>query len=219
MPPARTRRRTKASRDRRALLGALDAAETKRLLATMLDAHPELVAEAADLADSELGSLTLEGVADNVVFELELLHVEDIWERSGTQHDGEYVEPTEAAWEVVEEAVEPFIEDLARRIELGRRAEATALCQGLLLGLYRISQEEGEFLDGHAPDSLEETAALAITTWKKGKKGRAVAGARAKEWAAMRRFVTDTLPEWRSFLIRTLGRLPTSGRKQQGKRR
>ena len=65
---------------------------------------------------------------------------------------------------MVEEAVAPFIHDLARRLELGRRAEATVLCQGTLLGLYRVSQEEGDFLDGHAPDSLEEVAALAITT-------------------------------------------------------
>ena len=114
MPAARSPRRSKATRERRALVDALDAAETKHLLATILDAHPELVAEAADLADAQLGDLTLEDVAEDVMFELGLLHVEDIWERSGAQLDGQYVEPIEAAWEVVEEAVAPFIEDLAR---------------------------------------------------------------------------------------------------------
>ena len=42
------------------------------------------------------------------------------------------------------------IADLTRRVELGRRAEVTALCQGVLLGLYSISQGEGELLDGRA---------------------------------------------------------------------
>ncbi len=47
-------------------------------------------------------------------------------------------------------AVAPFIADLTRRVGLSRRAKATALCRGVLLGLYRISQGEGEFLDGRA---------------------------------------------------------------------
>jgi hypothetical protein len=165
-------------------LDALDATESKRLLAAILAAHPELVAEAAELADAQLGAVTVEDVAEDVAFAVGELHVEDVWERSGPRADGEYVEPTEAAWTVVEEAVAPFIHDLARRLELGRRAEATVLCQGTLLGLYRVSQEEGDFLDGR-PDSLEEVAALAIATWKKGRAGRATAGGRAEEWAAI----------------------------------
>jgi hypothetical protein len=106
---------------------------------------------------------------------------------------------------VVEEAVAPFIADLTRRVELGRRAEATALCQGVLLGLYSISQGEGEFLDGHAPDTLEGAAASAVEAWKKGRRNRAGSGVRARELAAMRRFLSDALPHWESFLRRTIG--------------
>ena len=219
MAATRSPRRTggRVTRRGRALLDALDAAETKRLLATLLDARPELVAEAAGLAESQLGAVTAEDVAEDVAFALEELCVEDIWDRSGTQADGEYVEPTEAAWTVVEEAAAPFLEDLARRVELGRRAEATALCQGTLLGLYRVSQGEGEFLDGHAPDSLEEAAALAVATWKKDSLGKPAGGARAEEFAAMSRFVSDAQPEWRSFLTRALGRPQRliRGRKQR----
>jgi hypothetical protein len=195
----------KRARDRRAVVDALDGAEAKQLLATLLDAHPELLTEVADLAEAELGAVTAEDLAEEVAFALEGLFVEDIWERAGTQPDGSYLEPTEAAWEVVEEAVAPFIADLTRRVELGRRAEATALCQGVLLGLYSISHGEGEFLDGHAPDTLEEAAASAVEGWKKGSRDRAGSGVRARELAAMRRFLSDALPDWESFLTRTIG--------------
>jgi hypothetical protein len=150
------------------VVDALDGAEAKQLLATLLDAYPELLTEVADLAEAELGAVTAEDLAEEVAFALEGLSVEDIWERAGTQPDGSYLEPTEAAWEVVEEAVAPFIADLTRRVELGRRAEAIALCQGVLLSLYSISHGEGEFLDGHAPDTLEEAAASALESWRKG---------------------------------------------------
>jgi hypothetical protein len=198
-------------RDRRALVDALDGAEAKRLLATLLDARPELAAEVAGLADAQLGAVTTEEVEEDVAFELECLSVEDVWERSGTQPDGSYVEPTEAAWEVVREAVAPFLADLTRRLELGRRAEATAVCRGVLLALYRVSQGEGEFLDGNAPDTLEEAAVGAVEAWKKGGRSGAGLGAAAREFAALRRFVSDALPEWESFLGRTIGRTPKKG--------
>ena len=195
----------KRARDRRAVVDALDGAEAKQLLATLLDAYPELLTEVADLAEAELGAVTAEDLAEEVAFALEGLSVEDIWERAGTQPDGSYLEPTEAAWEVVEEAVAPFIADLTRRVELGRRAEATALCQGVLLGLYSISHGEGEFLEGHASDTLEAAAASAVEAWKTGSRDRAGSGVRARELAAMRRFLSDALPDWESFLRRTIG--------------
>lgn len=56
--------------------------------------------------------------------------------------DGSYVDPAEAGWDVVEEAVAPFLGDLNRRVALGRRAQATTICQGILLGLYHVSERE-----------------------------------------------------------------------------
>lgn len=197
-------------------MDALDEAEAKELLGRLLDAHPELLEEAVGAADERLGAVTREAVAHDVAFALEGLSVEDVWERADTHADGSYVEPTEAAWDVVEEAMAPFLTDLTRRVELGRRTEAAAICQGVLLALYRISEGDGEFLEGHAPDTLEEIAAQALAAWKKGRKGRARPGGSAREHAAMRSFVSEALPEWRSLLSRVLGRAPvrSSGRRK-----
>ncbi len=203
----------KRDRARRVLVDALDGAEAKRLLAALLDVHPELLGEVAGLAEARLGAVTAEDVAEDVAFALECLSVEDIWERAGTQSDGSYMEPGEAAWEVVEEPLAPFLADLTRRIELGRREEATALCRGILLGLYRCSQGEREFLDGHAPDTLEEAAASAVTVWKKGRKARAGSGPGTRELAAMRKFLLDAVPEWEPFLTRTIGRARKKGKR------
>jgi hypothetical protein len=196
-------------------MDALDAPESKRLLATILAAHPELVAEAAELANAQLGALTLEDVAADVAFALGELRVEDVWERSGAQPGGAYVEPTEAAWDLVYETMAPFIEDLARRVELGRRGEATALCQGALRGLYEISQQERELLDGYAPDALWGAAGLVVAAWKKGDKREVASAGRAKQLAAMGRFVSDALPEWRSSLTRALQHMPKRSREER----
>ena len=64
MSPARTPKRPKGKRARRSTVDALDAAEAKRLLATILEAHPGLLDEVADLADAQLADVTPEDVTD-----------------------------------------------------------------------------------------------------------------------------------------------------------
>jgi len=202
------RRRAKARRDPRGLVDALGARAAQELLGRLLDARPDLVEEAAALAGPDLGAVSVERVADEVARAVGALDIHDVWSRSGRQQDGRYIEPTEATWIVLEEAIHPFLRDLERRIQLGREPEALAICQGALLGLYRVEQAEGDdFLEGHAPDDLGEEAAFLVETWKRGRRR----GSRAapEDWDSMRVFLREALPEWEPFLIRALGRAPT----------
>jgi hypothetical protein len=200
-------------RDPRRLVDALAAPEAKRLLATLLDARPDLVAEVAALAGAELGSVTVQQVAEDVAGAIGALRIEKVWGRSGPQSDGSYVEPTEAVWTVFEESIAPFIEDLERRIRLDHQEAAIAICEGTLLGLYRVEKVYGEgFLDGHAPDLIGEAAGFVVETWKKS--GGRARPRGTRDWAAMRAFVSKDVPEWQSFLIRMLGREPKQRRRR-----
>ncbi len=51
------------------------------------------------------------------------------------------MEPAEAAWELLEEALQPFLHDLKRSIELGLESQAVEQCKGIVLGLYRSDQK------------------------------------------------------------------------------
>lgn len=55
-----------------------------------------------------------------------------------------YVHPVEAADEILDEVLEPFLGDLERRAALGMAAAATELAMGVLLGLYRCRHAESE---------------------------------------------------------------------------
>jgi len=78
-------RAAKALRDQRRLIDVLDASERKRLLKSLLDAHPELLAETAATADAELSAVNVEDVAEDVALVVGELQIEDVWERSGAQ--------------------------------------------------------------------------------------------------------------------------------------
>ena len=108
---------------------------------------------------------------------------------------------------MLEETISPFLRDLERRIQLGREPEALAICQGALLGLYRVEQAEGDdFLECHAPDDLGEAAAFVVDTWKRGRGRGKPRGPRDRD--SMRAFLREALPEWESSLLRVLGRAP-----------
>jgi hypothetical protein len=96
-----------------------------------------------------------------------MLEVEEVWDRAGPKRHG-YVDPGEAADEMVEEVVEPFLQELRKYQKLGMRAQANQTCMGLLLGLYRFERESrSEFKDwaGDAPIAFAEAV---IDAWQEG---------------------------------------------------
>lgn len=96
------------------------------------------------------------GVSDAVVEVLTALDQEALATRAGRTRYG-YVEPTEAAWALLEEALQPWIEDIGRlsRIGLAQAARETGL--GILGGLHRC-------LEHGRDDDLLLSWAIAIWT-------------------------------------------------------
>lgn len=106
-----------------------------------------------------LASVDIDEVADAVAAALLALDQEELLVHAGRRRYG-YVEPTEAAWWLLEQAVEPWLEDTARRAGLGLAEAALRLGLGILQGLQRISDRtlNDDLLLGWAPDFPCETA-------------------------------------------------------------
>ncbi len=122
-----------------AVLDALQPQEALLTVRRLVSAHPELLAEVEAIARSVLGDVSFESIADDVEDAVRQLTLDDLNGREG-KHSWGYVEPTEAAWELLEEAVEPYVEDMKRKWTAGLESEALAICQGIVLGLYRLRE-------------------------------------------------------------------------------
>ncbi len=149
------------------LLDRLKPGETVTVLRRLLKAHPDLSSEAYGIARSLLQQLAYDDVAAQIEDEIRALDYEDLNARAGS-HEWGYVEPSEAAWEILEETVEPVLDDMKRHIELGLEAEALEICKGMVLGLYRLSEREGGDVLGWAPDFPAEAAGNALEFWHAG---------------------------------------------------
>ena len=83
--------------------------------------------------------------------------------RAGYRPGLGYVDPAEAADEILDEALQPFLDDLQRRTDLGMGSAAAELAAGILLGLYNCREGNSETLLEHAPDYAAERASAVVS--------------------------------------------------------
>jgi hypothetical protein len=141
-----------------ALVVQLKFEEAKTVLLRLLDAEPQLRDKVEDLIREFLSEVDAEDVAANIEFELDGLDLDDLNAATGNA-SGRYVAPDEAAWNLIREAVEPFLDDLKRRRASGRRKEAVEICKGIVLGLYQAEKNDAT---SWAPDAPLELAREAV---------------------------------------------------------
>lgn len=189
-----TRRpRKKAARRKTDILTRLSAGEASSVLLALLQRHPELKSEAENLASAAVQVVDADAIAANV---RDALLSSDFDGRSGA-HPGGYIEPTEAAWEILQEALDPFLEEMKRQIELGFESAAVAVCQGIVAGLYHCRR--GSELLECAEDFPENGAGDAVATL-----ARLSAAKHRRRWKLPDAFIGQ-IPDWSKMLGRTGG--------------
>lgn len=143
---------------RKATLPALTVEEKAGLLDELLAAHPQLRGEAEERAAARLAAVDTDDVAERVASTLGGLAMEELAGRAGYRPGVGYVHEGEAAAEILDEALEPFLADLRRRARLGHAAAVTQLAVGILIGLYECRHPAGETLLEYAPDYAYDRA-------------------------------------------------------------
>ena len=182
-------------------LDRLKGDEAATVLRLLLKGHPELAKEVEALAKSVIGDVSIEDVADDVEDVLRSLTLDNLNDRAGPKADG-YVEPTEAAWEMVEEEVMPFLDDIKRRVESGQFDAALATCAGVVLGVYRLRKgDRGPFLEW-AVDSPDEMAGEAVVTFRQALRKAKTTRRDLKDSANLPVNFGEAAPEWVEMLER-----------------
>jgi hypothetical protein len=185
--------------------------EQARAVLRALAQDPQLAPRILQTAQAEIATHSphspddADAIAEEVLWALESLEVEEVWDRAGPKRDG-YVETSEAAGEMLSEALRPFRDEMARYNNLGMADEAMYTCLGILSGLYRFEDEsESEFKDW-AADLPGAYAGIVLAEWKKSRP-REAAVRKLREW------IEDSLPRWADGLLRELKARPDRDRK------
>ena len=113
-------------RSAESVLAACSDPEKGAILTALIGVHPALQEHAEAIARYILATVDVAAASDLIVEAILELDTEDLANRAGPRQHG-YVEPTDAAWQLLEETIEPWIEDLRRRGRLGFHQAAADL--------------------------------------------------------------------------------------------
>ncbi len=149
------------------IIDRLSPEDAMAVLKTLARSDEALAACIAEIATAHLSQVDLEEVAFALYEELNALEVEDVWDRAGPKRHG-YIDPGEAADEMVDEVITPCLEELKKYRALGMNAEANRMCMGLLLGLYKFEHESTSEFKDWAVDAPSGFAWVVIDAWKAG---------------------------------------------------
>jgi hypothetical protein len=168
-------------------LDALSTAEKAAVLGELLTARPELREPAEAYAARLMEAADQSSVADDVAGALQYLAIDELNTRAGYQPGFGYVDPSEAADEILDEALQPFLDDVQRRAGLGIGPAAAEVAVGILLGLYKCRNASSETLLEYAPDYPAERASALVSDC-------------ARLGIALPAELVDLLPGWSGLL-------------------
>jgi hypothetical protein len=183
----RSRSKPRTARVKYDCLNVLTADEAQIVLNELLSSRPDLISDARRAANTLLATVSFADVAADVFGALQALDQDDL---DAGPRPGGYVEPSEAAWDVVEKVVTPYFHDLERRVKLRHEDEALEVCKGIVLGLYRAEHRGFELLE-YAEDSPSELAGQAVEIWRRQRRDRTFP----------RSFAEKYTPDW-GWLVR-----------------
>ena len=186
-PSPGSRSKPRATRAKYDCLDVLTGDEARIVLNELLSSHPDLIPDARRAANALLATVSFADVAADVLGALLALDLDDL---DAGPRPGGYVEPSEAAWNVIEKVVTPYFHDLERRVKLRHEDEACEICKGIVLGLYCAEHRGFELLE-YAEDSPPELAGHAVEIWRR----------RRRDWTFPRNFVEKYTPNW-AWLVR-----------------
>lgn len=180
-------------KDPHEIIDHLSPSDALSILRTLADSDEQLARRIAEIATAHLSEVDPEEIAVVLYDELDALEVEEVWDRAGPKRHG-YVDPGEAADQMIEEVIDPYLEELKKYQELGMNTEANRMCMGLLMGLYRFDHESRSEFKDWAPDAPSNFAWTVIDAWKAGAPNR-------MDVKALKAFIEDELGGWRAGLV------------------
>ena len=184
--------------------GVLDrfaAEEAITVLRLLLNKHPELCPVAEQIATEIVSSPSIEDIAGDVHCRITSIDLDALNGRAGS-HSWGYVEPDQAACDLLGESVEDLVEDMRRKAELGLGSAAEGVCAGIVAGLYQARATESDGALGWAPDFPGEEADYVVAEF--------IGACHRKARTAAREHLLEMLatraPEWVATLQRAADR-------------
>ena len=139
------------------------------------------------LAEDLFRDVDVDEICEAVFYELDGIDVHELWDRAGPNRDG-YTSPEDMSVEMFEEALEPYVQEMNRLMDLKMHQEAKLHCFGILKGIYQYEKESGSEFKDWATDVPGESFGSILREWGKNSKN--------KDKKDMKNYIHEECPDW-----------------------
>ena len=175
-------------------LSKLTGDQALHVLQRIADGDPDMARTIEIEAKRLLMAVNVDETAEEVFAELDAIDVEDCWDRAGSHRDG-YTSPDEAAGEIIEEALQPFVDQAKRYHDLGMLDQERDYCAGIILGLYRYEKESKSEFRNWSADIPTDSAGWILDTWRERNTDKTTR-------ESMDTFIRERCPDWAKYMNR-----------------
>ena len=136
-----------------------------KILESLIKNNPKIQKKVEEIFLKELKKIEYESIASDIYFDLELLDVHDLWNNSG-KSQYEYIDPHEYAFNMIEEVICPYMEELQRYLNMSMFDESTLYCIGIIMGLCKFDKDSDSEFKEWSEDTANEIAFDVFLLWK-----------------------------------------------------
>ena len=176
------------------VLNDVSSEHAHEILIRLADEDAKISKRIEEMALEYLTDVDLDGIAENVFCDLDILDVDDVWKNSGSTRYG-YVDPYELAFEMFEEALAPYVDELRRCRKISMDEEAKLHCMGILKGIDMFEQEATTEFKDWAVDDPHENFIRVFKEWKKENNN-------LKNLEEMDGFIKKNFPKWHRSILK-----------------
>ena len=148
------------------ILNKITPIEALEILNRLAKKNPGILRDIEKEAEQLLKKIDLQEIVEEVYSELNGLDVEELWDRSGSRRYG-YSSPEDQAVEMMEEALDPYNDEVIRYLDVGMLSEAKVYCMGVLKGIYQYEQESKSGTKDWFADIPTECFGYLLEKWKR----------------------------------------------------
>ena len=162
--------------------------EALEILRQITKTDKKLKKKIVELAEDLFRDVNVDAVCEEVFFALDGIDVHELWDRAGSSTNG-YTSPEDMAVEMFEEALEPFLQEMYRLLDLEMHREAKLYCMGIAKGIYQYEEDSTSEFKNWAADVPGKSYSHIFNEWEKR-------GVDVKDKKEMRAFIRNECPNW-----------------------
>lgn len=148
------------------IIQSLSPDDALNILNILIKEDRSLEEKVYQIAMQIFNDVDTEDITSDVYNELDMIDVEELWQRSGKTRYG-YVDPSEESWVMFEEVLAPFIDEMKKHQKLATPSLAKKYCIGIIQGIQEFEKESNSDFKDWAVDAPSEYAQDVFNEWKK----------------------------------------------------